>query len=85
MIIADNSTICALLIDYLPIEQMSHLVNEQLIPAITVLAEGYQDIEDIDVIAQMQDAYNNFIQSGQVWALGIGVVLGYIFRAFTAY
>ncbi|MDJ0713243.1 MAG: hypothetical protein QNJ54_03345 [Prochloraceae cyanobacterium] len=85
MIIADNSTICAQLIDYLPIEQMSHLVNEQLIPAITVLAQGYQDIEDIDVIAQMQDAYNNFIQSGQVWALGIGVVLGYIFRAFTAY
>ena len=85
MLIADNLTICAQLIDYLPIEQMSHFVNEQLIPAITVLAQKYQDIEDIDVIAQMQDAYNNFIQSGQVWALGIGVVIGYIFRAFTAY
>ena len=85
MLIADNLTICAQLINYLPIEQMSHFVNEQLIPAITVLAEGYRDIEDIDVIAQMQDAYNNFIESGQVWALGIGVVIGYIFRAFTAY
>ncbi|MEM9138153.1 MAG: hypothetical protein AAGB01_12530 [Cyanobacteria bacterium P01_F01_bin.42] len=30
-------------------------------------------------------ALENFIESGQVWALGIGFVLGYIFRSFTSY
>jgi hypothetical protein len=41
--------------------------------------------KDVDVIAQMQDAFNNFIESGQVWALLIGFALGYIFRNMTAY
>jgi len=41
--------------------------------------------KEVDVLAQMQDAYNNFIESGQVWALLIGLILGYIFRSFTAY
>jgi hypothetical protein len=44
-----------------------------------------QTIEDPDVLGNMQDAFNNFIQSGQVWAFGIGLVLGYMFRAFTSY
>lgn len=41
--------------------------------------------KDVDVIFQMQEAFNHFIQSGQVWALLIGIALGYIFRSFTAY
>jgi hypothetical protein len=41
--------------------------------------------KEVDVLAQMQDAYKNFIDSGQVWALLIGLILGYIFRSFTAY
>lgn len=44
-------------------------------------------------MAQIQDnlfnnigqAWANFIQSGQVWALIIGFVVGYIFRSITAY
>lgn len=48
----------------------------------TVLA---QTVRDPDILGQMEDAFNNFIESGQVWALLIGLVLGYLFRSFTAY
>jgi hypothetical protein len=54
------------------------------IQAHTVTVIGAID-KDVDVIAQMQDAFNNFIESGQVWALLIGFALGYIFRNMTAY
>lgn len=43
-----------------------------------------QKIEDPQIIEQMQESWRNFIESGQVWALGIGFVLGYIFRTFTS-
>ncbi|MEM8718706.1 MAG: hypothetical protein AAGE84_05290 [Cyanobacteria bacterium P01_G01_bin.39] len=42
-----------------------------------------QMIEDPDVLGQMQDAWYNFIDSGQVWALLIGTFFGYTFKGFT--
>lgn len=48
----------------------------------TILA---QTIEDVDVIAQMEDAWYNFIDSGQVWALLIGLFIGYSFKGLTSY
>jgi len=47
----------------------------------TVLA---QYVKDPDVLGQMQKAFTNFIESGQVWALGIGFFLGYLLRGMTA-
>jgi len=41
-----------------------------------------QTIEDPEVLQQIEDAWNNFIDSGQVWALLIGLFLGYLFRTF---
>lgn len=32
-----------------------------------------------------QAAWDNFIQSGQVWALIIGFIVGYVFRSITSY
>lgn len=49
---------------------------------ITILA---QTIEDVDVMAQMEDAWYNFIDSGQVWALLIGLFIGYSFKGLTSY
>ena len=49
---------------------------------ITILA---QTIEDPDIIGQMEDAWHNFIDSGQVWALLIGVFIGYSFKGLTSY
>lgn len=43
-----------------------------------------QSIEDPDVLGQMQKGWNNFINSGQVWALLIGLVIGYMFRSLTS-
>lgn len=42
-----------------------------------------QTIEDPDILGQMQDAWHNFLESGQAWALGIGAFLGYTFKGFT--
>ena len=43
-----------------------------------------QNIENPQIIEKLQKSWKNFIESGQVWALGIGFVLGYIFRTFTS-
>ncbi|HEY9812114.1 MAG TPA: hypothetical protein V6D31_01055 [Candidatus Sericytochromatia bacterium] len=48
----------------------------------TVLA---QQVQDPDVLGQMQKSFNNFIKSGQVWALGIGIVIGYMIKGFTSF
>jgi len=44
-----------------------------------------QTVQDPDVLGQMQKSFNNFIKSGQVWALGIGVVIGYMIKGFTSF
>lgn len=36
-----------------------------------------------DVAGDLGRGWNNFIKSGQVWALMIGVVVGYFFRSIT--
>lgn len=41
-----------------------------------------QTIEDPEVLKQIEDNWNYFIESGQVWALLIGLFLGYLFRTF---
>ncbi|MEN9215851.1 MAG: hypothetical protein Q6K90_00855 [Gloeomargarita sp. HHBFW_bins_162] len=38
-----------------------------------------------DILADMSNAWNNFITSGQWVALLIGVILGYLIRMFTSY
>ncbi|WP_330204815.1 hypothetical protein [Cyanobacterium sp. Dongsha4] len=44
-----------------------------------------QMIEDPDILGQMSDAWKNFVESGQIWALLIGVFFGYIFASFTRF
>jgi hypothetical protein len=68
------------LMSFLPANEMSATASTQSM--VTVI--GAID-KNVDVLAQMQDAFNHFIQTGQVWALLVGLVLGYIFRSFTAY
>lgn len=54
----------------------------QLPVNLTMLA---QNINDPDVLGQMQQAWNNFVITGQVWALLIGIVIGYILKNLTSY
>ncbi|MEM6517918.1 MAG: hypothetical protein AAF722_01145 [Cyanobacteria bacterium P01_C01_bin.70] len=44
-----------------------------------------QEQFDQDVIADLGNAMAYFIESGQVWALVIGFVLGYLIRGVTTY
>ncbi|MFK8185371.1 MAG: hypothetical protein AB8B99_18505 [Phormidesmis sp.] len=40
---------------------------------------------DQDVIGSTGTILNNFYSSGQLWAMLIGIVLGYGFRSFSSY
>ncbi|MGB3642441.1 MAG: hypothetical protein WBA39_33390 [Rivularia sp. (in: cyanobacteria)] len=44
-----------------------------------------QNVTDPDLIGQIEKAWNNFIQTGQIWALLIGLVIGYLIRNLTSY
>ncbi|MBE9054644.1 hypothetical protein [Sphaerospermopsis sp. LEGE 08334] len=42
-------------------------------------------VRDADVITQMQNAWNNFVKTGQVWATLVGMIIGYLFKSLTSY
>ena len=44
-----------------------------------------QDVKNVDVLGQIVGAWNHFVKTGQVWALLIGVIVGYVFRSFTSF
>jgi hypothetical protein len=50
-------------------------------PTSLVLAQQF----DQDILGDMGNLWNTFIESGQVWALLIGIVVGYLIRNLTAY
>lgn len=68
---------------------LSHVYNSVGAQSFWRLSLGWleiaQTIQDPDLLGNWQKAFDNFIQSGQVWALLIGFVLGYIFRGLTSY
>lgn len=44
-----------------------------------------QQVNDPNVLEQMGSAWNNFVKTGQIWALLIGLVIGYFFRGMTSF
>ncbi|MDJ1168684.1 hypothetical protein PMG71_04525 [Roseofilum sp. BLCC_M154] len=38
-----------------------------------------------DLVANVKTAFANFVESGQVWAFILGIILGYIIRKITTY
>ncbi|MBD1876135.1 hypothetical protein H6F75_21865 [Nodosilinea sp. FACHB-131] len=46
-----------------------------------VLAQQF----DQDILGDMVEIWNNFVESGQLWALLFGIVLGYFIRNLTAF
>ncbi len=52
-----------------------------VMPQSMVLAQQF----DQDVLGDMGKLWNTFIESGQVWALVIGIAVGYFIRSLTAY
>ncbi|WP_414529069.1 hypothetical protein [Nodularia chucula] len=49
---------------------------------VTVLA---QYVNDPDLLGQMQQAWNNFVLTGQIWAFLIGIIIGYFLRSLTSF
>ena len=48
----------------------------------TVLA---QQVSDQDLWGQVVRSWNHFVSTGQIWALLIGIAVGYAFRGLTRY
>ncbi|OLP17243.1 hypothetical protein BST81_17385 [Leptolyngbya sp. 'hensonii'] len=38
-----------------------------------------------DIMSDMQKAFNHFVKTGQVWALLVGIILGYLFKSLTSF
>lgn len=57
-------------------------IHQDLIVNISFIA---QMVKDPDILGQMSDAWKNFVESGQIWALLIGVFFGYVFATFTRF
>ncbi len=47
----------------------------------TILAQQF----DQDILGDMNGAFSRFVESGQIWAMLIGFVIGYIFKGLTSY
>lgn len=66
-------------------------LNDLLLPFIGNLHEhitllaNYSNIKDPDLLEQMRLAWNHFVTTGQVWALFIGVVVGYLFKTLSSF
>lgn len=44
-----------------------------------------QDVKDPNVLGQMGNSWNHFVKTGQIWAMLIGIVIGYFFRSMTSF
>ena len=60
---------------------MDYLIHDFLINNVVFA----QMLNDIDIMRDMTEAWQNFVASGQVWALLIGVFFGYVFASFTRF
>ncbi|MEA5618293.1 hypothetical protein VB711_10655 [Cronbergia sp. UHCC 0137] len=62
-------------------DAISQLVWHLPVNAITFA----QSVSDPDLLGQMQKSWNHFVLTGQIWALFIGVVIGYMLRTLTSF
>jgi len=44
-----------------------------------------QNLKDPDLLGQWHKAFDHFIQSGQVWALLIGIFIGFLVKSITSF
>ncbi len=44
-----------------------------------------QTVKQTDLAGDVQKAFDHFVQTGQIWALLTGLIVGYLFRSFTSY
>ncbi len=44
-----------------------------------------QTLKQTDLVGDVQKAFDHFVQTGQIWALLTGLIVGYLFRSITSY
>lgn len=44
-----------------------------------------QTVKQTDLVGDVQKAFDNFVATGQIWALLTGLIVGYLFRSLTSY
>ncbi|MBD2294756.1 hypothetical protein H6G06_15010 [Anabaena sphaerica FACHB-251] len=49
------------------------------------LVGDYTNVKDADLLGQIQRNWNNFVKTGQIWALFIGMIIGYMLKGLTSY
>lgn len=64
---------------------LNHSLGWQLLAPVLSEEIVAQALKDPDILGDIQTAFNNFVQSGQIWALLIGLVIGYLLRGLTTY
>lgn len=45
----------------------------------------FSQVTDADLVGEFQAAFKKFVETGQIWAMLIGMIVGYFFRALTTY
>jgi hypothetical protein len=68
------------LINLIPLQDSSFVSSTNLWGDAFVMAQ-FKD----NLFNDFQGAWDNFIQTGQAWALLIGVVVGYVIRSITSF
>jgi len=71
------------LIANFPTQESLEILQGEIMPAVTVLAQNFKD--NADLFGQMEEAFKNFVETGQVWALLIGMFFGYMFKSLTGF
>ncbi|KJH72376.1 hypothetical protein UH38_07860 [Aliterella atlantica CENA595] len=44
-----------------------------------------QTVKNTDLAGDVQRSFDHFVQTGQIWALLTGIIIGYLFRSLTSY
>lgn len=67
-------------------------VPNRSVPQLTIAASAtHQNTEvvvaqfDQDILGDITSGFRNFYESGQIWALIVGVIIGYVIRGITTY
>ena len=78
----DISTLSLSGVDTLFDHQSVSLLGHQFSDLTTLLAQNLGEMKKIDILGDFQKSFQNFIKTGQVWALGIGLVIGWLLKGF---
>ena len=78
----DMSTLSLSGVDTLFDHHSVSLLGHQFSDLTTLLAQNLGEMKKIDILGDFQKSFQNFIKTGQVWALGIGLVIGWLLKGF---